>query len=373
MKIKLLVFFLLNLLSGVCLGDTNWLCEQASSVKEGSSITSCGVGEANDLEAARRKSRESAIEEFDRLCDLSLDCKGKQVTITPLRTDCKPTNNGFICYRGIKFEIHEENASNSEVNTAAIDAELEKKKLEIELLEKKINSIKELNDAKATALEREEELKRLEVSLTGAEKQAIELEQSRKSQEGFQSKKMMLGFPIYMGLGMSLWQSEIVGFKDGYIQFDSTLDLKVTDNFFVGIGLSAATNDKPKKYETDIPLSDKGGAQIKYTKNSTALTYLASAKYQSGFAGIYCAIEVGRVSLEGENFYATYSNNGSLAKLETISYDVSVNFRALKFGILQESGIERVKLFWDGGIRQYDNYRKNDFITSIGVNFLTAL
>ena len=126
--------------------ESAWICEEASSIREGHSIIACGIGEDKSLEEARRKSRESAIEEFNRICNISNDCFDFENVVIPLRTNCTSSKEKFICFRGIRFDITNFRKSASSNNTSLLDSEVLKKRKEIDDLESKIHAINQLKE-----------------------------------------------------------------------------------------------------------------------------------------------------------------------------------------------------------------------------------
>lgn len=133
----------------------DWLCEEASSVRRGSEILVCGVGEGPTEDVARNKALVAAQLEFFELCGSSDDCKNHKTISSPLRTSCSPLPQGGVrCYRGLSYEITAEQQSTSIFNEAtqqalkakrkALEEELkalaaiEAEKNEVERLEKKI-------------------------------------------------------------------------------------------------------------------------------------------------------------------------------------------------------------------------------------------
>ena len=83
-----------------------WLCTEAASQRSGDVIRSCGVGYGSDENGARRDAFDNARTEFSALCDVSDDCRGREVSVTPERTSCEPTvEGGYKCYRLLVFTL----------------------------------------------------------------------------------------------------------------------------------------------------------------------------------------------------------------------------------------------------------------------------
>src|SRR5262249_21480057 len=78
-----------------------WFCHEGSSKRNGNVIEACGisrgyVAEKEDL--AREEAFNNAKKEFDNICDLSSDCKDKNVSLRPMRTECVLENARLTCY-----------------------------------------------------------------------------------------------------------------------------------------------------------------------------------------------------------------------------------------------------------------------------------
>lgn len=84
----------------------DWLCTEEASQRQGNSIFACGIGTGADENAARLNAFDSAKAEFNKVCNNSDDCNGKQVAISPKRTQCQQYENGTNkCYRLLVFTI----------------------------------------------------------------------------------------------------------------------------------------------------------------------------------------------------------------------------------------------------------------------------
>ena len=87
-------------------GD-DWLCTEAAAQKRGKAIVTCGIGEAATEAEARSLALANAKKEFHSLCDED-DCKNHEVSLTPLRNECKTLKNDRIqCRRALEYEVLE--------------------------------------------------------------------------------------------------------------------------------------------------------------------------------------------------------------------------------------------------------------------------
>src|SRR5271154_1053759 len=77
-----------------------WICQEAASIKDGNEVLACGVGEGENEAQARIDALEKAKAEFNEICDQSVDCRGRETVVTPLRNTCEILPNVVRCYRG---------------------------------------------------------------------------------------------------------------------------------------------------------------------------------------------------------------------------------------------------------------------------------
>lgn len=97
--------FLLVLLMSVANAADQWFCTEASSARSGNVVQACGLGLGTSESKARAEAFDNATEEFRRICELSSDCRGHRVSLTPKRTTCKRMLDGLKCYRMVEFTI----------------------------------------------------------------------------------------------------------------------------------------------------------------------------------------------------------------------------------------------------------------------------
>lgn len=85
--------------------SAGWLCHEASSMREGRLLTTCGIGYGENEAKARSNALKTAYQELDAICDRSVDCKEQELFIEPLRNECLTEGKKFKCYRGISATI----------------------------------------------------------------------------------------------------------------------------------------------------------------------------------------------------------------------------------------------------------------------------
>lgn len=105
-----LEIFLIVTISTACLEviASDWLCHEEASQRQGDEILACGIGIGPDENSARIQALDNASLEFNKLCNVSDDCRGKKVAATPKRTQCSQDGKTFKCYRLVSFAVSAE-------------------------------------------------------------------------------------------------------------------------------------------------------------------------------------------------------------------------------------------------------------------------
>lgn len=141
---KLLIIIAL-LIPGLA-NASDWLCKEASSVRNGKTILACGVGSANSLEDARSNALKHAKQEFHQVCNASEDCRSRDHKANAKRTDCqKKSESEFTCYRAIEFEILNKDKRDITVDIDAVESQISDKQSELRMLRQRLEQQKQLN------------------------------------------------------------------------------------------------------------------------------------------------------------------------------------------------------------------------------------
>jgi hypothetical protein len=102
---SIILFFFLSFFSEAHSQD-EWLCREASSVRQGDILIACGVGVGAYEAHARQEALRHAYYEMKQICRMSSSCNSETLDVRPLRTDCKRwKEKGYKCYRGIQASI----------------------------------------------------------------------------------------------------------------------------------------------------------------------------------------------------------------------------------------------------------------------------
>lgn len=83
-----------------------WFCSEESGRREGNVMYACGVGESMSEGYSRERALSAAINEFKTICEMSSDCKDREISVEPKRLECQHDKSGIIrCYRLIVVTI----------------------------------------------------------------------------------------------------------------------------------------------------------------------------------------------------------------------------------------------------------------------------
>lgn len=104
MNIKKFFYMAMFFMSSTAYAE-DWLCKEEASQRYGESVYSCGVASSKDESVARTLALDNAKIEFDKVCQLSSDCKNHDISVEPKRTSCDLHNKFFKCYRLLHFKI----------------------------------------------------------------------------------------------------------------------------------------------------------------------------------------------------------------------------------------------------------------------------
>lgn len=93
--------------------EEQWFCVDDQSKKNGNTMEVCGVGTASTEGEARHQALQNSIKDFQTICNLSQDCKGRKINIEPKRSTCLKNPSqfhtpfaNFTCHRMLLFTIN---------------------------------------------------------------------------------------------------------------------------------------------------------------------------------------------------------------------------------------------------------------------------
>jgi len=85
---------------------SGWFCDSESAKRDDDVFWACGMAEGISEGVVRADALKAAIQEFNMVCELSTDCRGRGRRVTPARTTCTEAKNGVVkCVRMIEVEL----------------------------------------------------------------------------------------------------------------------------------------------------------------------------------------------------------------------------------------------------------------------------
>ena len=123
--------------------QADWFCQEASSQKTGSWITTCGKATAKTEAQARIDAREKAIEEFKRVCNISKDCRDFDFSMKPMRTECSTDGSSVTCVRALEFEILDVERTTIDPDVITVEEQIKDHNQQIKELEILVAKAKE--------------------------------------------------------------------------------------------------------------------------------------------------------------------------------------------------------------------------------------
>lgn len=86
-----------------------WRCTDESTTRSGNIWMACGTGDYMEEGKAREKALENALNEFKQMCEMSSDCKDRDVIVEPKRQTCLSYPYGFgiqwKCYKLVQITV----------------------------------------------------------------------------------------------------------------------------------------------------------------------------------------------------------------------------------------------------------------------------
>lgn len=354
------------------IANAQWICREASSNRTGRSITACGVGQSTNLEEARIKSRESAVEEFKRICQLSSDCSEFDYTVVPKRTDCENKDGNHICFRALDFEISDRKRKSVSLDLAELEREFAHKNQEIQDIQNRIEKINQIKLSQHEAVSKKKELDELEASLNQKEAEALKLE-DLNSKETIEVGEYRYLHQIYKNsikVSFHYWASKITDNSENDIMWIAAYERRPFGWMGLQIygGFGRGTLQNQKSTDDDVPT--QGTPSTTQTYNGT-LAYadmgLAALIY-SGWRGTYLKGELGLVSGRKESYNVTYNGSGVGTPKKT-SDNFSKNYMGLQLGFDTRDDKKGWGVFFEVGARKLNDQNNTGFIGGIGLNY----
>lgn len=368
---KTIVILILSIHSLVQASE-EWLCREASSIKIGRTITACGVGRAQSLEEARVNSREGAIEEFKRVCQLSVDCSAYDYTIVPKRTDCELKGQNHICYRALDFEISDRKRKSMSLDLSDLVMDLKQKNQEIQRIQHRIEKINQIKQSEQDAAIKKKELEQLEASLNQKEAEALKL-QDLNSKETIESGGYKYLHQVYKNsikVSFHYWDSRLTSNSEKDIMWLAAYEKRPYSwlglQLYGGFGRGRLNNQKAS--EDEVP--KQGASNTSQTFDGT-VTYIdmgLAALIYSGWRGTYLKADMGLIKGNKESYFISYNGSGVGSPHKT-SESFSANYFSALLGFDTRDDKKGWGIFFELGARQVRGQSGPGLIGGLGVNY----
>ncbi len=365
---KSLSVILLSIAASI-VSDAQWLCREASSTRSGQTITACGVGQSLNLDEARVKSRESAVEEFKRVCQLSKDCSEYDYTVIPKRTECEFKSGYHTCYRALDFEITEQKRKSISLNLTDLEKELKDKDQEIQ---SRIDQINQIKQSQVEAEKKKQELVDLEASLNKKEAEALKLE-DLKSKETIESGGYKYLHQIYknsLKVSFYYWDSKLTTSSQKDIMWNVAYEKRPYSwlglQFYGGFGRGHL--DDQKSVDEDVPVMGPSNTSQIYNGPVSYLDIGVAALLYSGWSGTYLKADYGYVSGRKELYSVSYNGAGVGSPVKSTD-SFSKQYSGLHVGFDTRDDQKGWGVFFELGARKLSDQVNSGFISGIGVNY----
>lgn len=351
---------------------SQWLCREASSTRSGQIITACGVGLSQNLEDARVKSRESAIEEFRRVCQLSADCLEYDYTVVPKRTDCELKENHHICYRALDFEISDRKRKSISLDISELELSLIQHNQEIRLLQSRIEQINQVKLSEREAALKQQELAELENSLNKKEAEALKLQDlnSPGSIESGGYTYLHQAFKNSIKVSFAYWASQITSSTESDIMWLAAYEKRPFSWLGVQVygGFVRGHVSNQKDSVTDVPTQGVGNTTQVFNGTPVYGDIGLAALVYPGWRGTYLKMELGKV-IGHQDTYTVVFNGAGTGSPETKTNNISSNYWGTQLGFDSRDDREGWGAYFELGGRKLGDKSNPGFVGSFGVNY----
>lgn len=369
MKIQWVPFLIMAIPVGV---HAQWLCREASSTKTGKTVTACGVGRSENLEDARIKSRESAVEEFKRVCELSADCSEYDYAVVPKRTDCELKGGNHICYRALDFEISDRRKKSVSLDLSDLEVDLKQKNQEIQKIQDRIEKINQIRQSEQEADLKKQELAELEASLNKKEAEALKL-QDLNSKETIESGEYRYLHQVYKSsvkVSFHYWDAKLTSNSEADIMWLAAYEKRPYSwmGFQLYGGFGRGHLDNQKTSESDVPTMGSPNTTAHFNGTVAYADLGVAALAYLGWRGTYLKGDLGIISGRKESYDVAY-NGAGVGSPQKNSDTFSKNYFGLHLGFDTRDDRKGWGVFFELGARKANDQNNPGFIGGIGVNY----
>lgn len=352
--------------------NAQWLCREASSARTGQTITACGVGQSQILEEARVKSRESAIEEFKRVCLLSLDCSEYDYTVIPKRTECELKNKNHICYRALDFEISDRKRKSVSVDLADLEIELKNKNQEIQQIQDRIEKINLIKQSEQEAMLKKQELEQLTTSLNQKEAEVLKLQDlnSKDTIESGGYKYLHQNYKNSFKFSLHYWASKLTSQSENDIMWIAAYERRPISylGFQVYGGFGRGQLSNQKNSDSDVPTQGTPNSTQNFNGTVAYADIGIAILVYSGWRGTYLRADLGQVNGNKESYDVAYNGSG-VGSPQKSSAKFSSHYYGTYLGFDTRDDRKGWGIFFELGARKVDTQRQSGFISGMGLNY----
>ena len=313
-KIVKFLGFILCILPLESSSAEEWFCREASSTRVGQTITACGVGQSKNLEDARVKSRESSIEEFKRVCQLSVDCSDYDYTVIPKRTECETKDGIHICFRALDFEISDRKKKSISLDLTDLEREFAHKNEEIQNIQERIEKINQIKQSEQEAASKRKELSDLEAALNQKEAEALKL-QDLNSKETIVSGGYKYLHQIYensIKISFNYWDSKLTSPSENDIMWILAYEKRPFS--FLGLqvygGFGKGNLENQKNRDDDVPTQGTANSNQSFNGTVAYADMGGAVLIYSGWRGVFLKSDFGQLSGRKVTYNINYNGSG---------------------------------------------------------------
>jgi hypothetical protein len=324
------------------MASAEWLCTETSSVRSDNTITSCGVAKSVNLEDARNQAREAAVNEFNQLCKISVDCNNHNYVVVPQRTDCQVHGSEVVCYRALEFQILE--TMKSDVPDEDIQKDLEQTRTQIDELQKKLSTARQLQYAKR------------QVEITNRQ-----IQSATSGDDGYYFQDPPA--ENVMKFGVSYWNGNLTSNSEADLALNIAYEARVTK--WLGIQLEFSQGGDMSG-TNGAPTTGTPGTHVVSNGSMSFNTLSLSTLVYTGISNTYVKPEVGVVEATRNINTTTFSSIGT-GSTTTQQETVSKTFSGVSIGFDSRDNAKGWGAYAEIGARVIDS---NIGVTSaIGLSY----
>lgn len=360
--------------AGMVLGTTQaqaqWLCREASSTRTGSTITACGVGQAEGLDDARNNAREQATAEFNRICVISSDCRNFDYDVFPKRTDCEESKGIHTCFRAIDFEVSSTKRSSVYIDVHQVELELDAKRREIAEIESKIEKLKVLAAAKEESQRKQADLIALEYELATNEGAEVKLQQlSNADEPGYKYTHLL--YKNSFKTAVKFWDTRFTSSNEINLILDIAYEFRPIHwlGIQVNYGLGADFGSGQVQSAGDVPQTASPNSHEQYDGKMRFNEIGLAALLYTGIHGTYLKGEVGQANATRGVYDVTYGPLGTGMSTSQSNVTHAKTFSGLGLGFDSRNEYKGLGFFFELGARKSNDDGKLGTVGSAGLNF----